>query len=59
MSLQVVSKRERERREQVHMYGSGVLLLLQLSLGSRISWAHSLLANLKCKSGNLKHGKRE
>lgn len=38
--------------------GAKVLLLLGSTVGSRVLWDHSLMMNLKRKSGNLKNGKR-
>lgn len=46
---------EKEESKKVHR--PGVLLLLG-SRGPRVSWAPSLLVNLKYKSKNLKCGKR-
>lgn len=49
-----------KEKQHTHKHaGQGVLLLLGQMWGPRISGAHSLLANLKHKSKNLKPGKRK
>ena len=57
----VRGERMRERKGEsqcprAHV-GLGFCFYWDWGWGPRISWAHSLLANLKCRSGNLKHGK--
>ena len=46
-------------RETGRVRGPGFLLLLGSAWGPRVSWAHSLLLNLKHKSGNLKCRERK
>lgn len=53
------SHREVEGREKENVGGPNVLLVLRSRVGPRLLRTHSLLMNLKHKSENSKHRKRD